>query len=358
MLSLVGASSRGGRVLTTTSYHMVHYREFQPEGLSDSDNLENLIRARLSAKGASGVSRWEAISDRLMAPEGVTGFELVLNRVADLSSAVFGEMCLVHHNGLQTLLQLKAKKHQLSTLTLAEIYDILESGAPEGTRYIRGLSYFLAINNHFFFVRTQSLNEEHIQGYIDWLLRTQPMPADAKTLLEAKIDPSISAKDIGEIRALRVGGPAFPQMSVAPVNEAQTKERATTRKIADKYVQFEKAFAMAKTLLGETEAVALAESLGPKERLVVDASIKVKGTRTESSKAKLKELAKSLDTVTEGKITIEGKDGKIIDKNLVLRTNMPFVIDKDGSTLLDFDNVSDQLQKVYTRFVEDGKIKA
>lgn len=236
----------------------------------------------------------------------------------------------------------------------------MESGAPEGTRYIRGLCYFLILKNHFFFVRTQLLNEHHVQSYIDWLLRTDPnaVPPGASTGLEARIDPSISAKDIGEIRALRVSGPAFPQMSVKPVGDVETKERATTRKIADKFVQFEKAFALAKTLLGETEAIALAESLGPKERLVVDASVKVKGTRTESSKAKLKELAKSLDTTTEGKITVEGRDGKIIDKSLVLRTNMPFEIDQDGSSLLHFDNVADQLQKVYTRYVEDGKIQA
>jgi len=283
-----------------------------------------------------------------------------LNRVADLSSAVFGEMCLVHNNGLQALLQLKAKKHKLSSITLAEIYDLLESGAPDGTKYVRGLCYFLAVDDHFFFLRTQAMNENHIQAYIDWLFRTDPTiaPAGSSTVLEARIDPSISAKDVGDIKALRVSGPSFPQMAITPANETETKQRATTRKVADKFVQFEKAFALAKTLLGETEATALAESLGPKERLVVDAQIKVKGTRTETSRAKLKELAKALDTVTEGKITVEGKDGKIIDKNLVLRTNMPFSIDQHGSNLLDFDNVADQLQKVYGRFVEDGLIEA
>jgi len=343
-----------------TAYHMVHYREFKGEGLSVTADFENLVRGCLSATGPSGLPRWESIADRLTAPEGATGFELVLNRVADLSSAVFGEMCLVHQNGLQTLLQLTAKKHQLSTITMAEIYDILESGAPAGTKYIRGLSYFLAVGNHFFFLRTQSLNEQHIHSYIEWLLRTDPakVPTSASVALESKIDPSISAKDIGEIKALRVSGPSFPQMTVTPVNDTQTKERATTRKVADKFVQFEKAFDLAKTLLGEARAVELAESLGPRERLVVDASVKVRGTRTEASRAKLKELATSLDTLTEGRITVEGKDGKLIDKNLVLRTNMPFDVDHDGSTLLDFDNVADQLQKVYARFVEDGKIKA
>lgn len=76
--------------MTKVSYHMVHYREFKATGLPAPISLENLLRKRLSANGASGAPRWEAINDRLMSPEGNTGYELVLNRVADLSSAVFG----------------------------------------------------------------------------------------------------------------------------------------------------------------------------------------------------------------------------------------------------------------------------
>ena len=35
---------------------------------------------------------------------------------------------------------------------------------------------------------------------------------------------------------------------------------------------------------------------------------------------------------------------------------LPFALPIEGGTLLDFDNVADQLQKVYERFVEDKKI--
>ena len=37
---------------------------------------------------------------------------------------------------------------------------------------------------------------------------------------------------------------------------------------------------------------------------------------------------------------------------------MPFHLPYEGSNLLEFDNVSDQVQEVYARFVKDGKIKA
>jgi len=46
------------------------------------------------------------------------------------------------------------------------------------------------------------------------------------------------------------------------------------------------------------------------------------------------------------------------DGDAILRVRMPFSIPQDGSNLLEFDNVADQLQEVYSRFVKDGKINA
>lgn len=288
-----------------------------------------------------------------------SGLELVLNKVADLSSAVFGEMCLIHNNGVQALLKLDAEKHQLSSITMAEIYSLMESGAPKGTRYVRGLAYFLAVGQHLFFIRTQSLTPEHMRQYIEWLLKASPggLPPDGSIALESKFDKSVVGGNIGEIKALKVGGPSFPQMTVQPANEKQTKERATTRKIAEKFVQFDQAYKLAKTLLGESNAEKLAESLGPKERLVVDATVRVRGTRTEESKAQMKNLASQLDGLTEGKITVEGKDGRMQDKDVILRTSMPFSVEKDGSSLLDFDNVADQLQIVYKGLLKTSSSK-
>jgi hypothetical protein len=347
--------------MAETVYHMVHYREFSHDSAGlKSKSLETLVREQLSGVGSSGLPRWEAIEDRVLDLGSGDGMEVVLNRVADLSSAIFGEMCLVHSNGVQALLKLTAEKHQASTITLAEVYSLMEESAPRGSKYVRGLAYFLAIGNHLFFIRTQSLVQETIEAYINWLLRqgVSGLGADDSMELSSQFDKSALAGDIGDIRSLRVGGPTFPQMNIKPVTEIQQKERATTRKIADKFVQFGQAFDLASALLGPARAQMLAESLGPKERLVVDAVVKVQGTRTDESKKQLAALAKELDSLTEGKVTVEGKDGKITDKDAILRTNMPFNHQKDGHMLLDFYNVADQLQKVYQRFVDDKKIKA
>jgi hypothetical protein len=113
-----------------------------------------------------------------------------------------------------------------------------------------------------------------------------------------------------------------------------------------------------RALVGEKRAKSLVDSLGPNEYLAVDAQLKVRGRRTEESREQMQKLAGELADLTDGKVRVEGKDGKLSDDDAILRTRMPFNLTHEGSNFLDFDNVSDQLQEVYTRFVRDGKIKA
>ncbi|WP_413851684.1 hypothetical protein [Albidovulum sp.] len=72
----------------------------------------------------------------------------------------------------------------------------------------------------------------------------------------------------------------------------------------------------------------------------------------------MRSIAGDLDEMTDAKVQVEGKDGKVTDGDAILRTRMPFDLPHEGSNLLEFDNVADQLQEVYNRFVKDGKIKA
>jgi hypothetical protein len=113
-----------------------------------------------------------------------------------------------------------------------------------------------------------------------------------------------------------------------------------------------------RALVGEKRAKSLIDRLGPNEYLAVDAQLKVRGRRTEESREQMQKLAGELADLTDGKVQVEGKDGKLSDEDAILRTRMPFNLPQEGSNFLDFDNVSDQLQEVYTRFVKDGKIKA
>lgn len=120
---------------------------------------------------------------------------------------------------------------------------------------------------------------------------------------------------------------------------------------------FDQARPIVEAIMGPKRAQSLVDSLGPNEYLSVDASVKVRGSRTEESREQMQALVSELADMTDGKVQVEGKDGKLSDDDAILRTRMPFDLPHEGSNFLDFDNVSDQLQEVYSRFVQDGKIK-
>ncbi len=355
-----------------TAYHMVHYRRFEaslqrPRAVT----LEGLCREALSSASGAGVALWERAPDRLFDLGDDNGSQIILNRVADQGSAVFGEMCLVHSRGFQALLQLDASKVQLSNLTFAEIYELQERAAPKGSQFLRGLVYWLAIGDHLFFVKTQSMTVDLMRQYLDWLLKSGgSVLGSADTFaIEAEFDKTLSAGDLGDISNMRVTSTSGTTLRVVPDDDAGPANAAhgdrggdrtvaTKRTIADRTLYSERANKVAEALLGPEQARSLAETLGPGEYISADASVAVRGRRTEASKAKMKELANRLADESDDKVQIEGKDGKVVDGDAILRTRMPFMVPHDGSSLLEFDNVADQLREVYSRFVRDEKITA
>lgn len=345
--------------MTNTAYHMVHYRKFKPS-ISCSTTFEKMCRSVLDEPNTRGKKLWARINDRVFVVPGSEDRQIVLNRVADLSSAVFGEMCLVESKGLQALLELTETDAELSDVTVAQIYALQERGAPEGSQFIRGIVYWLAVGDHVFFVKTQAMTPSLIHYYFEWLLKIKDgtLPPDCTFLLQAEFDKSQVAGDLGDIRNLRVKGGSAPQFVANTIPDEPPSDVSTSRKIADRFVQFSQAIDVIKALFGPDKAQSLIESLGKDEYLAVDASVKVKGRRTKESKEKLQQLANELADITDGTVQVEGKYGKLSDGDAILRTRMAFNLDHEGSSLLEFNNVADQLQEVYSRFVHDKKITA
>lgn len=343
----------------STAYHMVHYRRFDADATKlKGKTLEVLCREALNTENET-LKLWARPDDRVFDVGDGDGRRIFLNKVADLSDAVFGEMCLAQAKDLQTLLKMEPTEVELSDLTTATVYDLEESEAPTGSQFIRGLAYWLAIGNHVLFVKTHSMTPELVRLYIDWLLKTRGAVIDPSLGfdLNAEFDPTATAGDIGEIRNLRVSGKSAPQAISIP-GEPEKKEVKTSRRIADKFAQMQQAVPIVEALFGKKQTESLVESLGPEEYLAVEASVKVRGRRTEESRKKFQAIANDLADESDAKVQIEGKDGRIVDGDAILRTRMPFHLPFQGSNLLEFDNVADQLQEVYARFVKDGKIKA
>jgi hypothetical protein len=347
-------------MLSETAYHSVNYRKFEITGAQSADPLEELLRKALSKADGAGTSLWDRPGDRVFLEGAEDGRQILLNKVADLEDAVFGELCLAQGHDLQALLNLEPSSVQLSDLTIATVYNLDERTAPDGMQFIRGMIYFLVISNHVFFVKLHAMNPSSIKEYFDWLLSQGGalLPDGATTHMQAEFDVSKVPGGVGEITSLRVSGNMSSQM-VLPISAqiGAPRETATKRKLFDRLVQFKAALPVLTALVGAEKAESLVASLGDKEYLSVDASVRIKGTRTEQSKKIIQQLSNDLADRGDGKVEVTGKHGKVVDGDTILRTKMPFNQPLEGSSLLDFDDVAEQLREVYVRFVKDRKIK-
>lgn len=345
-----------------SAYHTVHYRQLEIAAAAKNVTGEKLSRSALSAAAGQGPPLWQRVKDRVLDLADDRQHQLVLNRVADQSSAVFGEMCLLQQGGFQALLELKASQKQLSTVTLAEIFALEEKAAPTGSHFVRGILYWLMIGNHVLFVRLQSATPDHLARYLAWLwqVQTKALAADATFDLRAEFDRSQVNGDIGDIRSFRVGGITTPHvLTPAPRAPGGGKRVVSTaRQVGSDVAEYSKAIPIIELVLGKKRTESLLHALGEKEYLAVDTTVKVKGQRTVESRDQAKSIASALANITDGDVRVEGRDGKWSGADAILRTRMPFDVASEGSALLDFDNVSDQLREVYSRFVHDGKIPA
>lgn len=130
---------------------MVHYRRFQADGSTmKGKTVEALCREALNTSNGTS-TLWARPEDRVYDVGDEDGKKIFLNKVADLSSAVFGEICLAQNRDLQALLGMQPSEIRLSDITTATVYDLDERSAPTGFQFIRGLAYWLAIGNHIFF---------------------------------------------------------------------------------------------------------------------------------------------------------------------------------------------------------------
>jgi hypothetical protein len=89
-----------------SAYHIVHYKRFNPHGKGGAA-IEALCRSALDNQDG-GIPLWQRVNDRVFDLPAPETRKIILNRVADLASAVFGELCLIQADGFQALIELIA----------------------------------------------------------------------------------------------------------------------------------------------------------------------------------------------------------------------------------------------------------
>ncbi|HJT43750.1 MAG TPA: hypothetical protein VJ750_09640 [Rhizomicrobium sp.] len=278
---------------------------------------------------------------------------------------VFGTVCTFTPGEMQALLKLVGDAEQPEQEALAaalEAWDIAEKKAPDGHEYLHGMAYWLAIGDHFYVIQHAALQSKAMEEYLTWLLRDKAGVIGGNNMVQLQV--VFDREQLGEddLSAIHIGGivpdtmhapdmvdvPDVPQM--VDVEELETigdKVKATfgrARKIID-------------DLLGEVEAARIIQSMPPEAMLEVSVSIGYKATKRKLRRAFMGELATGLRNIADGEIKVIGRNGQAKGDDARLSMDMNVKKVSENSSLLDLQNVYDQMMEVHRRFLHDDKLE-
>ena len=308
-------------------YHKVHYRRI--EAKAGELSFEQLCREALEAMDSHGQALSMRPDDRVMSvSDGDVQKQVLMNRVADLTTAVFGEICLVLPNDLQAMLRRSTKQLKLSNKSVATVFDLSEAHAPANSQFILGTAYWLSIGNNLFFIQLNALSSRFVQSYLEWLVKSVAAKRGVVRTVESflvEVDVSKTGDNgIGEIKNLRISGSSPRGLPVSV--DGDEKKRPTSRRVKSEHQVSALAMPLVEAILGKQRAKSLADSLGPNEYLSASGEVRVSGSRTEQSRERIRKIAHEIADTADAEVTVEGKDGKIKSGDFILRTDMPFAL--------------------------------
>lgn len=340
----------------------IHYRKLRrdngqfPDGVTLATALRSALRAR--AKGG-GRKVSLHVENRVAAVPGDVDFRRLWNNfhLTD-PDVIFGDLCLYLPGQLQALLQLAGDKPQATLEELMEAWDIAEHRAPEGMEYLRGITYWMAIGDHFYQIQDTGLAVKAMEEYFTWLLRDQTsvISKDNYVELRAEFDREQLGND--DISSIEVGG-AIPQTAgeseLAQVKVEEVDRKETLGDIAAK--TFSKAMKILEDLLGEVEASKIVKSTPAEASLEVRVNIGYRSKRRRITKDFMGHIEAGLRNMPDGEIRVRGKNGEVKGDDARLSQDMNIRRHSEQSALLDLDHALEQMLEVHKRFLHDGRIE-
>jgi hypothetical protein len=194
------------------------------------------------------------------AAAGQSDYRRFLNNVRVESDLVFGDLCLFSPGQLQALLELSADEDHTTLDEVLKAWSIAEKEAPAGTEYLHGITYWMAVGDHFYQIQHVALQAKAMEEYLTWLLRDQAqvIGGDHYVELQAEFDRTQIGDELGDIKAVEVGGLVPETVSddgKRPTPTGKLVDVDAKETIGDRIAQtFQAARKILVDLLGDVEA--------------------------------------------------------------------------------------------------------
>ena len=335
-------------------------------------------RLRRDAEQFPELGLSEAVARALATPtEGGAIGTLPAQRVAEVPGApeyrrlllhshvepgnTFGTLCLFAPGQQQAFLQLaEAAEHGGLEEALRQ-WEIRERAAPRGHEYLHGMSYFLAIGDHFYQVQHVALQAKAAEEYLTWLLRdrTRIIGGDKYVELKsifdrAQVGSDLTSIEIGGLIPETVHPEPVPMRQPQDLEAIEVVERET---LGERAAQtFDKGRRILEELLGHVETDRIIDSMPDEAALEVRVNIGYRARKTRLRKEVMHNLEAGLRNIPDGEIRARGPGGVIKGDDARLSMDMGIRLLSETSSLLDLEHVRDRMLEVHRRFLDDDKL--
>ncbi len=350
----------GGDV--AAKYCRVHYRRLSREpGVFPNVTLSYALNAALETVAPDGAKFKDRAIHRIEDVEGQSGYKRMLNNVVASPECVFGTTCLFSPGEMQALVKILEERPHATLAEVLRAYEIAEQQAPAGYEYVHGLSYWLAIQDHFYQIQHVSLQSGAMEKHLIWLLRKAGIiVGNQKVVLQSEFDQTLLGDD--DLKFIQVGG-LVPETMRAPDNSVEsvapvlTGEIQKRQKVGDKTFGFAAARGILDQLFGPMRTLEMLDRVPPEAALEVSVNIGFRATKRKLSTAFMKDLAVGLRNLPDGEVTVIGKHGRATGADARLYYDIPINRVSEKSGLLVLEHAKEQMQEVHRRLLQDGKIQ-
>jgi hypothetical protein len=337
----------------------IHYRRLRRDnGQFPAKTLAAAIQEALEKK-VNGRKIRSRVAYRVADVPGQQDYKRLLNNFHADDEVVFGDMCLFSPGQLQAFLRASAEEEHSSLDDVLRAWSIAEQAAPQGTEYLHGISYWLAVGDHFYQIQHVALQAKAAEEYLTWLLRDQAKVIGAGNFVElqAEFDREQVGDDLGDVKSIEVGG-LVPETATPPPYLEKLVEVEAKETIGERVAQtFQSGYKILVDLLGEIGAQKIIDAMPAEAALEVTVNIGYRATKRRFQKEFMRNLVTGLRNVPDGEIRVRGKDGEIKGNDARLSADMNVKKHSEKSSLLDLESARSQMLEVHRRFLFDGRIK-
>lgn len=349
--------------VATTRRCKIHYRRLRRDNNQFPNELTLAAALKVALNARSRSDRRKVglhVANRVSRVPGSPDFRRLWNNYTAMDpDTVFGDVCLFLPGDLQALLDLAGDKQQASLEEVMTAWDIAEQRAPDGMEYLRGITYWAAIGDHFYQIQDMSLQIKAMEEYLTWLLRdqTSTIGEDQYVELQATFDRQQLAED--DLSTIEVGG-LVPET----VHEDQVRkkdvltEEEIKQSLGERVAQgFGKARKILEDLLGEVEASKIIDAVPSDAALEVKVNIGYRALRRRLKREFMNNIAAGLRNMPDGEIKVRGRNGEVKGDDARLSLEMNIKRHSEQSSLLDLEDALRQILEVHRRFLHDGRIE-